>query len=112
LMAVSSAVRTSFRISMIFASPCMGESVSRHRGGGGRLGGRCAGRAARALGRGDGEHRAKRVVAGAALIADPAPLQIAQGARAVVDGVQDSRFGGAAADADDHGFGLSLFDLL
>ena len=49
-----------------------------------------------------GEQAAKAVVAGAALIADAAELEIANGARTVVDGSGNVPVGFAAADADDH----------
>ena len=49
-----------------------------------------------------GDHAAKAVVAGAALIADAAALEIANGFGAVGDGSVDVSFVFAAADADDH----------
>src|SRR5687768_16010681 len=130
-MAVSSAVRTSLRISMIFGSPFMKrlmedrqsclsrtdkivcpprrKSVSRHRGDGfgltlrarrAGLGGALGGR---------GEHHPQRVVAGTALIADAAALQIAKGRRTPVDGFHHLSVIGAAADTDDH---VSLISFL
>lgn len=47
-------------------------------------------------------------MAGAALVADAAELQVAQGGRTGVDGAVDMAFGLASADADDHGFSLRL----
>src|SRR6202008_263301 len=107
LMAVSSDVNTSFRISMIFASPFMGERLSRERECGGSHGRRAGwagdrSRCDRGSGSRDCEHRAKRVVAGTALGAKAAAPGIPQGGCAVVDGPGDVPVGFAAADADDH----------
>jgi hypothetical protein len=55
-----------------------------------------------------GEHLPQRVVAGAALIAGAAALQVAQRAGAAVDGLVDGAVGDAAADTDDHLLRLSL----
>jgi hypothetical protein len=51
---------------------------------------------------GAGEHRAKRVVAGAALIADAAALQVAKARSPVVDGLHHFPIRFTAADTDDH----------
>jgi hypothetical protein len=72
---------------------------SSHRSG--RLDGGGAGRAGGGGG-GFREHGAEGVVAGAALVADAAALQIANGRGAVVDRPHDVPFVFAAADADDH----------
>ena len=61
--------------------------------------------------RGLREHAAQAVVAGAALIADAAALQIANGGGAVVDGSVDVPIRFAAADADDHWSGIPYVRL-
>lgn len=72
---------------------------------GGELGGEARGARNRS-GRGGhlslGEHAAKAVVAGAALIADAAALQLTNGGNPVVDDSGDFPIGFTAADADDH----------
>lgn len=47
-------------------------------------------------------------MAGAALIADAAALEVADGGRAGVDGLRDVSIGFAAADTNDHVFVLRL----
>src|SRR5450756_1266221 len=113
-MAVNSEVRTSLRMSMIFASPFIvppgGENLSQGLGGGFRSRVRvcaCTSGIRARYGRGRfGEEKLQNGMAGTALVPDPAAAQLVDGGGAPGDFLADSALGDAAADADDHRSGF------